>query len=194
MNNTNRFVVGFAGLARSGKDTFGKLFIKRVYEKFGQSAMCISFAHKVKADLDKLLLQNLSISAFTNNKASKDIIRPILVAYAEACRQINPLHWVEPIMFQVINCPNVSFAITDVRYENETLEIQKNGGKVIALIRKDIKPPNKSEKKNFPKVCKIADKVIEIPKFDNLEEDILTNQTLIGIVDDIINNYATPNR
>lgn len=152
-------VFGVAGVARCGKDTLAK-HLKDKLERNGYPTIKISFANALKDELDPFLKQNLNISAFTEVPHEKQIIRPILVAYGETCRNnIDKDYWINKIKERVKSCGDnkVVVIIPDVRYENEAKWISSIGGYVVHLTRIGTKPANLQEKANDPVVKKLAD-------------------------------------
>lgn len=161
-------VLGIAGLARSGKDTFFELtnsnrILDLPYEKH-------SFADEVKEDLDDFIKSKFGFSAFTEIKSEKDVIRPLLVAWGtHVMRKLDQDHWIKKISNKLK--PNCINFITDVRYENECIWIKdRKMGKVIYLSRSGVKPPNEEEKINDPKIKALADKKLHWETFSNKNE------------------------
>jgi hypothetical protein len=80
-------LIGVSGFARSGKDTACKIFQTKLRERWGIDLDIVSFAKQIKQDCDQLLTTNLGISAFTEVPSEKELIRPLLVEYAELMKQ-----------------------------------------------------------------------------------------------------------
>ena len=97
------FIFGIAAFARSGKDTFAKILKNISKEKYGLDSEIISFANALKKALDPWLIEEFGISAFTQDEHEKKIIRPILVAWGEAKRQINPNYWISKVESDAIS-------------------------------------------------------------------------------------------
>lgn len=152
-------VIGVAGLARSGKDTFAALSAK-ILSKYDKKIMKGGFAHAVKADLHQLLVSKVGISAYTEIDEEKKLIRPLLVEYGTGLmRKINKNVWVERAkpMLDLARTTKLPLFLTDVRYENEIEWIKSEGGKIVYIEQNGIKPPNAEERKNDPKMRKSAD-------------------------------------
>lgn len=187
MQNTHNFIIkrrkkivqkelplifGIAGVARCGKDTLGKYLMQKL-QKNGFPCLTISFASALKHDLDDFLKDKLNISAFTENNAEKDIIRPILVSYGtDVCRKLDQDYWIKKIEKKVKSSINnkIIVVITDVRYENEAKWIKQNGGFVIHLSRMGQKPANFQEKLNDPILKRAADYKIKWKTFTEEKE------------------------
>ncbi len=159
-------VVGVAGFARSGKDTFCTL-AQKVFSKTDTKIMRSGFANAVKADLHQLLVHKVGISAYTDVDEEKALIRPLLVEYGTGLmRKLNPRVWINRMQ------PNVDLAehtgchlmITDVRYENEVDWILEQGGKVVYIDQEGCSPANKEEKKNDPPLREKASTIVSWEK------------------------------
>jgi hypothetical protein len=147
-------IFGISGYATAGKDSFAdamySILSKRKIKCYRES-----FAKQLKLQMHGFLETSLKINSFTIDENEKNIIRPLLVAYGEAKRKINPNYWVETLDFYLLK--NGVSIISDVRYENEADWILSKGGKILHLnrIKPDgdfIKPANKEEEANAPKV------------------------------------------
>ena len=79
-------LIGIAGFARSGKDTFYQRSAQ-LLSKEGYKSTRIAFADALKNELNELLLSNIGISAFTEEDQEKDLIRPLLVTYGTHLRR-----------------------------------------------------------------------------------------------------------
>jgi len=164
---------GISGVARCGKDTLAKHLIDKFHKNKFPSVK-VSFAGAVKEELDEFLIKKLNISAFTENAKEKEIIRPLLVAYAtNVCRNnLGEDYWIKKIKDRINSCVEnkVITVIPDVRYENEVKWIKGMGGYVIHLTRMGTKPANIEEKINDPIIKKISDYNIRWKNFKNEKE------------------------
>jgi len=108
-----------SGNARVGKDSITQGFI-RALEKQGILAKRYAFADELKKKLDPLLLLNHGISAFTEDPIEKALIRPILLAYGQMCRKIDPDYWVKIVAAKIKSSeiPHIGIC-SDLRYLNE---------------------------------------------------------------------------
>ena len=125
-------IVGVAGVARSGKDSF-YTHLARVVDLDIERA---AFADELKKDVYIFLRDKVSISPFTTDDKEKEIIRPILVAYGRMMRNIsNGLYWINKMEKCIKKTRAASTCITDVRYPNEVAFIKRKGGIVIHISR-----------------------------------------------------------
>lgn len=165
-------IFGISGVARCGKDTFAKHLIFKL-EKDGFPCLTLSFASAMKHDIDDFLKEKLNISAFTTNNHEKEIIRPIMVAYAtDVWRKIDPEVWIKKLEKKILNAIDnkIIVVIPDVRYENEAKFIKQNGGFLIHVKRMGQKPANFEEKSNDPIVKKLADHKVSWKTFTDEKE------------------------
>jgi hypothetical protein len=156
--------VGITGVARAGKDTLFKLIQKHLGEK-GLQVQRIALADPLKSELDSFLIERFGISAFTEVPQEKELIRPMLVAYAKVKRiSSKGTYWTSIAQKKVEDCLSKGIVpvITDVRYdqfpEDELWWLKtKNNGVLIHISRVDtegkiIQPPNVDEAENDPKL------------------------------------------
>ena len=116
-------IIGLAGVARSGKDSFYN-FCKDL-EIEGKPNLRFAFADELKTELDSFILKEFNISSFTecpherNNKA-------ILVSYGMAKRKISEgKYWVDKVESKIKNLTSThNCFITDVRFSNEVDQIK----------------------------------------------------------------------
>ena len=66
-------IIGVAGYARTGKDTFGSILCNEL-SKTGVKAKKLSLAYVLKIDLDNFLLDKFGISEFTEDPKEKSFI------------------------------------------------------------------------------------------------------------------------
>lgn len=72
-------VIGIAGYARCGKDTFVGI-AKKVLRKNGFTPVRVAFADKLKEEVTEMLkANNFQASVYTEDAATKALIRPLLV-------------------------------------------------------------------------------------------------------------------
>tara|TARA_B100000579_G_scaffold437980_1_gene470486 strand:- start:5578 stop:6168 length:591 start_codon:yes stop_codon:yes gene_type:complete len=165
-------IIGVAGVARAGKDTF----FKYISECVDVSISRIAFADELKKDLNNFMKAKAGISPFTNVTEEKNIIRPMLVAYGCMMRDIsNGRYWVSKIDTLIKQSYDPYFCITDVRFPNEVDYIQKNSGIVVHLSRLDengktIPPANEEEEAQDPIIKEKADYCISWNTFDSDDE------------------------
>lgn len=143
-------IIGLAGVARSGKDSFFK-FCKDTYF-FKKPNLRFAFADELKKELNNFLIKNFYISAFTESHREKEIIRPMLVGYGMSKRNIsNGKYWIDKVGKEINTKLNdFNCFITDVRFENEVDQIKKWGGFCIYVSRESILAANGEEAENDP--------------------------------------------
>lgn len=185
-NSTNRFkhkIIGISGNARSGKDTLGRNMVS-ILSDSGIKAKTFSFAHELKKSVDGFLLEQLGISAFTEDSDEKKIIRPFLVNWGtEIMRKKDSEHWIKSIEKKLSeDCVNI---ITDVRFENELDWVKEKDGLSVFLSRKGISPANSYEEENN----KLLSENVDLKFFiGNFEDEKLIMLTSNEILDKLINN------
>lgn len=185
-NPTNKFkhkIIGISGNARSGKDTLGRNMVS-ILSDSGIKAKTFSFAHELKKSVDGFLIEQLGISAFTEDSDEKKIIRPFLVNWGtEIMRKKDSEHWIKSIEKKLSdNCVNI---ITDVRFENELDWVKEKDGLSVFLSREGISPANSYEEENN----KLLSENVDLKFFiGNFEDEKLIMLTSNEILDRLINN------
>jgi hypothetical protein len=173
--NTN-IIIGLCGNAGAGKDTFCNIAKKFLSNKKVAAAR-VAFADALKRDLDKLCRHKIGCSAFTHDRAEKELIRPLLVAYGtDVLRKLDENHWIDSLehTLPLYVGQEIIPIVTDVRYPNEMEWIQeKHNGVCVHITRKGIGPANEEERKNNSILKKKADYRIMWPSFGEkkAEED-----------------------
>ena len=155
---TNLNLIGIAGVAGSGKDTFGKI-IGNVFENSGGKVNYLSFADKLKAEVSEISKKLYDIDPTNCTRDEKNLIRPLLLAHGAIMREkTQGQYWIEGVKNLIIE-NNINI-ITDVRfceYECDEVDwIQSNGGIVVHITRFFeengqriyIMPDNEYEKRN----------------------------------------------
>ncbi len=167
-------LIGISGNAGSGKDTlFG---ILNEYHNF--KCCRIAFADKLKIEIDPFLQDKAKISAFTQDKKDKTLIRDFMVAYGKIQRTKSKGTYFTSAVQQLANrerSKGLIPIITDLRYdeypEDEIFWVkERNAGLVFYIERIDengvlIGPPNQDEAINNPKLRAKADLIITCPTF-----------------------------
>jgi len=156
LNNVN--LIGIAGVAGSGKDTFAEI-IKKVFESNGFEVNCLSFAKKLKEEVAEVSKSMYGIDTTNCTREEKNLIRPLLLAHGAIMREkTKGQYWIDGIKDLVSN--DKINIITDVRfceYECDEVDwIQSNNGIVVHITRFFeengeriyISPDNKYEKRN----------------------------------------------
>jgi len=181
-------LLGIAGLARCGKDSFFSS-LKKLNNSYVRQAL----ADEVKRECGQVLYEGYKINIFNCSPEEKEFCRPVLVNYANLKRdETNGRHWIDLIEKKVQTLIEKSQipVITDVRFKNEAEWIHSLGGKVIHLKKYSLKdgqkiylsPPNKAEEENDPQVEAEAD--IHLEWIDNLSKE-----NMVKFVQENLNNY-----
>lgn len=156
LNNVN--LIGIAGVAGSGKDTFAEI-IKKVFESNGFEVNCLSFAKKLKEEVAEVSKNMYGVDTTNCTREEKNLIRPLLLAHGAIMREkTKGQYWIDGIKDLVSN--DKINIITDVRfceYECDEVDwIQSNNGIVVHITRFFeengqriyIMPDNEYEKRN----------------------------------------------
>ena len=174
-------IIGLTGSATSGKDSFYE-FAKEFF--VGENLKCkrFAFADLLKHELSSFIFNNFGFSSFTNNKENKNILRPIMVAYGCAKREVSKgRYWIENIekSLQSIQEFTDVAIITDVRfcdYENDEVYWLKDKMKGhlinISLVNPDgsiVQPANEDEAKRSSKLQELSDSQFSWNKFGDDE-------------------------
>ena len=124
-------LIPIAGFARSGKDTLADAIFDHLEEaEPSYSVITLKFADALKTDLEKALgAVGVKVDAFTEDTEKKKALRPMLVAYGEYRRSIDPDVWVKKVLKELGVWVNETVAesdstgsvilVPDLRYLNE---------------------------------------------------------------------------
>jgi len=176
-------IIGICGNARSGKDTLGKN-IKKILNDNGIKSEIYSFANELKKSVDEFLIEQLKISAFTEDEEEKKLIRPFLVFWGtDVMRKINHNIWVEKVEDK-LHDSHVNI-ITDVRFINEIDWVKRKKGLSIMIKRENNEPANAYEKYNNEKLSLIVDNSFDVL---HTEDDKMLELTANEILNSTINN------
>lgn len=167
-------IIGISGFARSGKDTFYKIF-KNIYSKY-ETITRVAFADQIKEDLKPLLFSNFKIDPFSCSDKEKEIIRPLMVSYGtHVARSLDKDFWIKKVKPKIIHNQNNNFisVITDIRYENEQIFLQKNFKNVhlVHINRFGFGPANEEEEENIPLLQSNSDYEIHWRSFVNGDDE-----------------------
>ena len=156
LDNVN--LIGIAGVAGSGKNTFAEI-IKKVFESNGFEVNCLSFAKKLKEEVAEVSKDMYGIDTTNCTREEKNLVRPLLLAHGAIMREkTKGQYWIDGIKDLVSN--DKINIITDVRfceYECDEVDwIQSNNGIVVHITRFFeengeriyISPDNEYEKRN----------------------------------------------
>lgn len=182
MNGFDYKIISISGNARSGKDTMGKNMSSMLAE-IGIKSKTLSFADELKKSVNKFLIEQIGISAFTEDPKEKKLIRPFLVCWGtDIMRAINNNVWVEKLESNLDN--NSVNIITDLRFLNELEWVKSNKGFSLMLERDGVTPANNYEKTNNKKISKNVDLNFSVGNFENNE---ILKLTSAQILDKLIN-------
>ena len=124
-------LIPIAGFARSGKDTLADAIFDHLEEtEPTYSVITLKFADALKTDLEKALgAVGVKVDAFTEDTEKKKALRPMLVAYGEYRRSLDPDVWVKKVLKEIGVWVNDTLAevestgsvilVPDLRYLNE---------------------------------------------------------------------------
>ena len=166
-------IIGLSGLARCGKDSFFN-FSKELFDEKSIKCKRLAFADELKKELDSFLKENFGISSFSESTQEKEIIRPIMVSYGMAKRELsNGLYWISKIEkeLKVLKDECEYYFVTDVRFSNEIQKIKDMNGISIHITRDSNLPPNEEEALNDPVVKELSDYNFYWENFDNIESE-----------------------
>lgn len=136
-------VIGVAGFARAGKDTFVAIAID-ILKANGYKPFRVAFADKLKEETEAMLqLHGFSATVRTDDTKAKTLIRPLLVWWGCQRRNESPegLYWVNEVDKQLSdeaakNDDNIIALVSDVRFPNEAKWVQEKWeGNVIHMKR-----------------------------------------------------------
>lgn len=210
-------VIGIAGYARCGKDTFVGI-AKNILAANKYRPMRVAFADKLKEETEAMLkANNFKCTVYTEDGEAKKLIRPLLVWWGCQRRYdtsaTGGLYWVDRVDQQLRELVNdmmknrdhparVVALVSDVRFVNEAKWVHDQwGGRVIHLKRYAMEwgdnskvkvydpAPNEEEKKNDPLVQEIADFRVEWEsKGKHTAETAMKDPYLQGVVLQTLND------
>tara|TARA_Y100000766_G_C18916728_1_gene612181 strand:- start:9701 stop:10270 length:570 start_codon:yes stop_codon:yes gene_type:complete len=161
-------VIGLAGVAGSGKDTFYSVLSSKI------KANRFSLADKLKEEVRPWCWKHYGIDPLNCHRHEKELIRDFLVFHAKHMREkTNGRYWVDKIDDEVRSSTEKYKIITDIRYDdydNDEVSWLKNelGGVLvhISMVKGDgslVQPANSEEARNNPKLIEKADYKIKWP-------------------------------
>ena len=191
-------LVGLAGIAGAGKDTFCELY-QEVLNNLGVPSKSFAFAHALKVEVSKPIYESFGIDILNCTREEKELVRHILIGWGDARRkQTNGTHWFSKVAREVSKNSGISI-ITDVRFkefEYDEVDWLKANDGILIHIRKYkydnwmyekeyYEAQNHLEAINDPKLIQMADyhfEWLESPnRAENLKsvEDFLNSNGLI---------------
>lgn len=147
-------IIMICGNATVGKDSLTDCFLGILSEK-GIKCSNDAFANSIKYDLMDCIQSRLGIDVLLPFPEEKKIIRPILVAYGEAAKKVNPLIWVDSVLERIKHKDEI-IIISDCRFPIEIERVKEfHDVKIIHLSRFDGKegeeyliPPANQDEQN----------------------------------------------
>ena len=175
-------IISISGNARVGKDTMGNN-LSLILAGFGIKTKTLSFANELKESVNKFLVEQTGISAFTDDDNEKSTIRPFLVCWGtDIMRKIDNKVWINKLENNLEkDCVNI---ITDLRFTNELEWLKENKGFSIMLDRQGVEPANTYEVINNSEMSNNVDLNFSV---GNFEDKKLLELTAVEILDKLIN-------
>jgi hypothetical protein len=174
MNYKRKITLGIGGVARVGKDSLCKIFLK-IFEYLGLSPIRMALADDLKREIRQSLIDKYGIDVLNCTAEQKEIIRPDLVAYGKQRREESEgKYWTSIVEAKVGEMTEDIIIVPDIRYnqypEDEAVWA-KDTGILVHLERYEEKngekvytaPANSEEKENDPLVKRAADFRLEWP-------------------------------
>jgi hypothetical protein len=178
-------IIGIGGNARSGKDTLANNLVS-ILAELNIKAEKVSFANALRQSVDDFLLRELGISAFTEDKKEKDIIRPFLVFWGtDIMRGRDEDVWVKRLQSSLKE-DQVNI-ISDLRFTNELDWIQNNNGVSVMLSRPNANPANKYEEEENKKLRQSVNLKFSLADLEKENRDYI----LKSVSHEILNSLLT---
>lgn len=108
-------LIPICGFARAGKDSLANAIFDHLEEaEPSYSVITLKFADALKTDLEKAMAAvGVKVDAFTEDTEKKKALRPMLVAYGEYRRSIDPDVWVKKVLKEIGVWVNETLPDTD---------------------------------------------------------------------------------
>lgn len=171
-------VIGIAGYARCGKDTFVGI-AKNILTSNGYHPVRIAFADSLKQEVTEMLKVNkFKTTVFTEDTEAKKLIRPLMVWWGCQRRHESPegMYWVNVASHNMdyyiehikVDPEKIVFLISDVRFVNEARWIHKKfDGDVVHLKRYSIEDYNGGQDRSDVILSKVYDPAPNEEEFVN---------------------------
>jgi hypothetical protein len=165
-------IVGVAGKALSGKDTFCKILLEEL-SKMGISGKRIALADALKQEIRPSLLSKYGIDILNCSPEEKEKVRPELIELGRARRvESEGTFWTKIVMDHIKESSEQFFIVPDIRYnvypEDEAVWVHKNRGLIVHVTKyfssngvRYYNESNEEEAQNDPLVKNVADYVLE---------------------------------
>ena len=128
--NGEPLVIGFAGKARSGKDTAGKYLVDEYQFLRYSFAQPLKEATKIMFHLTDKQIENKEKPAEPWGRSPRELYQKV---GTDIARNIDVNVWVKGAEIFMRENPGRSIVVTDVRFSNEAFWIRSQGGIVIYL-------------------------------------------------------------
>ena len=178
-------MVGVAGKALAGKDTFCKILLEEL-SKMGISGKRIALADALKQEIRPQLLREYGIDILDCSPEDKEKVRPELIELGRARRvESQGTFWTKIVMDHIKDSNEQFFIVPDIRYnvypEDEAVWVKNNRGLVVHVSKYMVSngaryynESNEEEAQNDPLVKNVADYVLE---WEAAPYEILAAQT-----------------
>lgn len=182
-------LIGLAGVAGAGKDTFYSIF-EEIQKENGYSCKRYAFADSLKKEISVPVYEHFGIDIQKCSREEKDAVRSILTGWGDARRKTSKgTYWFSKVNSQIpwlkadYNFSDFS-VVTDVRFKEYDFDeidwLKSKGGVLIhisqfqytsAFDKEYLKAQNPFEERNDPKLRKSADFKFEWEQSDNYEKN-----------------------
>jgi len=202
-NNMKKLkIIGVSGVARSGKDTFAAILVKKLEER-GYKAKTIALANPLKKMCADFCREQLNLDVWTTEPSEKTLIRPLLVWFGDVKRKLtNGRFWIDLADKKIKEIEASGeydyIIITDVRfqeYEKDELYwiLRELNAPLVHITqmfdtprgKAKLLPPNEHEARNDPYLNQMANYRIVWDRI--ISNDLLNEPTLNKHVDDFLN-------
>lgn len=162
-------LIGISAVSRAGKDTLCKI-LSGLFHADGIKAQRFALADELKVDLAPFVQDKFGVDLFNVEGESKELIRPLMVAYGGAKRiESKGTYWTSKLDKRINeSCAQVGI-VTDARYtssfsgyeKDEDVWLKERGALLIHVTRLvdgvPLAPPNDHEEQNDPILKSQAD-------------------------------------
>lgn len=143
-------IIGFSGLAGSGKDTAADIIENISNEKIYRCSIAGPLKEMVRAAYDLTEDQVYTSKKDVLDEYWRCTPRDLLIEIGTLMRDRDSDHWIkllERLMKKAIESHDM-IIITDVRYDNEAEFIRRMGGQIVGIKRKDWERKNDHASEN----------------------------------------------
>ena len=128
-------LIGLTGKKQSGKSTVGKMLMDNL------SFYGISYAYGIKKFLSETYYPLLTDAHLNGDLKEVEIpelgcsARYLMQEVGQGLRDVDPSIWLRQVESLIVLNPTHNFVITDVRYDNEMIQIWRLGGEIWEIKR-----------------------------------------------------------